>query len=196
LAALLQSSPEGISQSEANHQLTRFGRNELSLQTSFGWISILLNRWWRRIWRRPSESLLTGRDLNSFSDEAPWHLAKKIAVFAEVDSGQKERIIQALKRTGYVVGSMGDGINDSPVLRAANVSISLENAADVARDAAEIVLLQPDMNIPRDGIDEGRKTFANTQKYILITNSANFGNLLSMAAASFSAASGLTDPAE
>jgi Mg2+-importing ATPase len=95
-----------------------------------------------------------------------------------------------------VVGSMGDGINDSPVLRAANVSISLENAADVARDAAEIVLLQPDMNIPRDGIDEGRKTFANTQKYILTTNSANFGNLLSMAAASFSAASGLTDPAE
>ena len=110
---------------------------------------------------------------------------QKNAVFPIVDSGQKERIIQALKRTGYVVGSMGDGINDSPALHPADVSISVENAADVARDAAEIVLLQPDLSILRDGIDEGRKTFANTQKYILTISSANFGNLLSMAAASF-----------
>lgn len=132
----------------------------------------------------PSESLLTGRDLNSLSDEALWHLAEKTAVFAEVDPGQKERIIQALKSTGHVVGYMGDGINDSPALHAADVSISVENAADVARDAAEIVLLQPDLSILRDGIDEGRKTFANTQKYILTTSSANFGNMLSMAVAS------------
>ncbi|MEI7698773.1 MAG: HAD-IC family P-type ATPase [Planctomycetia bacterium] len=110
---------------------------------------------------------------------------QKNAVFPVVDSGQKERIIQALKRTGYVVGSMGDGINDSPALHPADVSISVENAADVARDAAEIVLLPPDLSILRDRIDEGRKTLANTQKYILTISSANFSNLLSIAAASF-----------
>lgn len=103
-----------------------------------------------------------------------------------MDPGQKERIIQALKSTGHVVGSMGDGINDSPALLAANVGISVENADDIARDAVETVLLQPDLSILGDGIDEGRKTFANTQKYILTTtSSANFGNMLSMAAASF-----------
>lgn len=132
----------------------------------------------------PPEQVLTGRDLNRLSDEALWHLAERTSVFAEVDPGQKERIIQALRSTGHVVGYLGDGINDSPALHAADVSISVENAADVAREAADIVLLQPDLSILRDGIDEGRRTFANTQKYILTTSSANFGNMLSMAIAS------------
>jgi len=84
----------------------------------------------------------------------------------------------------HVVGYLGDGINDAPALHAADVSISVENAVDVAREAAEIVLLQPDLGILRAGIDEGRRTFANTQKYILTTISANFGNMLSMAVGS------------
>ncbi|MFM7056796.1 MAG: magnesium-translocating P-type ATPase [Planctomycetota bacterium] len=128
--------------------------------------------------------VLTGSELNSMSDEVLWHRAAATTVFAEVDPGQKERIIRSLKDSGHVVGYLGDGINDAPALHAADVSISVENAVDVAREAAEIVLLQPDLGILRGGIDEGRRTFANTQKYILTTISANFGNMLSMAVAS------------
>ena len=132
----------------------------------------------------PSGGLLTGAELNGLSDDALWHRAAATAVFAEVDPGQKERIIRSLRESGHVVGYLGDGINDAPALHAADVSISVENAVDVAREAAEIVLLRSDLGILRTGIDEGRRTFANTQKYILTTISANFGNMLSMAVAS------------
>ena len=132
----------------------------------------------------PSDVVVTGAELNGLSDEALWHRAVAATVFAEVDPGQKERIIRSLKESGHVVGYLGDGINDAPALHVADVSISVENAVDVAREAAEIVLLRPDLGILRAGIDEGRRTFANTQKYILTTISANFGNMLSMAAAS------------
>ncbi|MEY3173761.1 MAG: magnesium-translocating P-type ATPase, partial [Planctomycetota bacterium] len=132
----------------------------------------------------PVTEVLTGADLNGLSDEVLWHRAAAATVFAEVDPGQKERIIRSLKESGHVVGYLGDGINDAPALHAADVSISVENAVDVAREAAEIVLLRPDLGILRGGIDEGRRTFANTQKYILTTISANFGNMLSMAVAS------------
>jgi Mg2+-importing ATPase len=128
--------------------------------------------------------VITGAELNGLSDEALWHRAAAATVFAEVDPGQKERVIRSLKESGHVVGYLGDGINDAPALHAADVSISVENASDVAREAAEIVLLRSDLGILRAGIDEGRRTFANTQKYILTTISANFGNMLSMAAAS------------
>ena len=102
-------------------------------------------------------------------------------IFAEVDPNQKERIILALQKTGHVVGYMGDGINDAPALHAADVGISVDTAVDVAKDAADLVLLEQDLDILRDGIDEGRGTFANTLKYILTTISANFGNMFSMA---------------
>jgi len=132
----------------------------------------------------PIEGLLTGAELDELHDEALWHLAERTTVFAEVDPNQKERIILALRKTGHVVGYMGDGINDAPALHAADVSLSVDTAVDVAKDAADFVLLKADLGILREGIDEGRMTFANTLKYILTTISANFGNMFSMAGAS------------
>jgi Mg2+-importing ATPase len=128
--------------------------------------------------------VVTGRALNDMGDEALLHVAKEAVVFAEVDPNQKERIILALQKTGHVVGYMGDGINDALALRAADVGISVDTAVDVAKDAADFVLLSKDLGILSQGIDEGRVTFANTLKYILATISANFGNMFSMAAAS------------
>jgi Mg2+-importing ATPase len=132
----------------------------------------------------PLQGVLTGSQLNDLHDEALWHLAERTTLFAEVDPNQKERIILALKKTGHVVGYMGDGINDAPALHAADVSLSVDTAVDVAKDAADFVLLKQDLDILRQGIDEGRLTFANTIKYILTTISANFGNMFSMAGAS------------
>jgi len=129
-------------------------------------------------------SILTGSALNSMSDEALLHVAERTTIFAAVDPNQKERIILALRKTGHVVGYMGDGINDAPALHAADVGISVDTAVDVAKDAADFVLLKQDLDILREGIDVGRITFANTLKYILTTISANFGNMFSMAAAS------------
>jgi Mg2+-importing ATPase len=132
----------------------------------------------------PAVSTLTGRELNDLGDEALMHAVGATTVFAEVDPNQKERIILALQKTGHVVGYMGDGINDALALHAADVGISVDTAVDVAKDAADFILLRKDLGILRQGIDEGRRTFANTLKYILTTISANFGNMASMAVAS------------
>jgi Mg2+-importing ATPase len=132
----------------------------------------------------PLQGVLTGRELNNLRDEALWHLAERTTLFAEVDPNQKERIILALQKTRHVVGYMGDGINDAPALHAADVGISVDTAVDVAKEAADFVLLKKDLAILREGIDEGRVTFANTIKYILIAISGNFGNMFSMAGAS------------
>ena len=132
----------------------------------------------------PLQGVLTGSQLNDLHDEGLWHLAECTTLFAEVDPNQKERIILALQKTRHVVGYMGDGINDAPALHAADVSISVDTAVDVAKEAADFVLLKKDLAILREGIDEGRVTFANTIKYILTTISANFGNMFSMAGAS------------
>jgi P-type Mg2+ transporter len=129
-------------------------------------------------------ALLTGEAIDAMRDEALWHAVHVTRVFAEVDPGQKERIIRALRHTGHVVGFLGDGINDAPALQAADVGISVEHAVDVAKEAADIVLASHDMEVLRTGILEGRRTFANTIKYIFITTSANFGNMISMAFAS------------
>jgi len=129
-------------------------------------------------------TVMTGRELNDMGDEALMHAAARTNLFAEVDPNQKERIILALQKSGHVVGYMGDGINDALALHAADVGISVDTAVDVAKDAADFLLLRKDLRILRLGIDEGRKTFANTLKYILTTISANFGNMFSMAIAS------------
>jgi Mg2+-importing ATPase len=130
------------------------------------------------------ERALTGADLEHLSDEALWHAVDKTDVFAEVDPHQKDRIIRAFKRRGHVVGYMGDGINDGPSMRSADVAISVEGAADVARESADFVLLDKDLHVLRRGVAEGRTTFANTLKYVLTTTSANLGNMISMAVAS------------
>ncbi len=132
----------------------------------------------------PVEHRLTGHELDEMGDDALLHAAGVCTVFAEVDPNQKERIILALQKTGHVVGYMGDGINDALALHRADVGISVDTAVDVAKDAADFVLLHKDLAILRQGIDEGRMTFANTLKYILATSSANFGNMFSMALAS------------
>jgi len=125
--------------------------------------------------------IITGQELRQISDEALIKLTEITEIFAEVEPNQKERIILALKKANNVVGYMGDGINDASALHAADVGISVNNAADVAKEAAAIVLLDKDLKVLIDGIKEGRKTFANTMKYINITTSANFGNMFSMA---------------
>jgi Mg2+-importing ATPase len=131
-----------------------------------------------------TDRTLTGRDLDDLHDEALWHVAERTDLFAEVDPNQKERIILSLKKTGHVVGFLGDGVNDAPAMHAADTSLSVEHAVDVAREAADFVLLERGLDVIRRGIDEGRRTFANTLKYVLITTSANLGNMISMAAAS------------
>jgi Mg2+-importing ATPase len=128
--------------------------------------------------------LLTGSDLEHMSDEALWRAAERTQLFVEVDPNEKERIILALKKTGHVVGFMGDGVNDAPAMHAADTSLSVDQAVDVAREAADFVLLEKDLTVIRRGIEEGRRTFANTLKYVLTSLSANFGNMLSMAGAS------------
>ena len=130
------------------------------------------------------DRIVTGKELSIMKDEALWHLAPLVTLFAEVDPNQKERIILALQKTGHVVGYLGDGINDAPALYAADVGISVDKAVDVAKEVADFVLLEHDLEVLRQGIDEGRRTFANTLKYIFITTSANFGNMISMALAS------------
>jgi Mg2+-importing ATPase len=128
--------------------------------------------------------ILTGRDLHQMSDEALLKQVNEVDVFAEVEPNHKERIILALKKAGHVVGYMGDGINDASALHVADVGISVESAVDVAKEAADIVLLEKNLGVLLQGIREGRKTFANTLKYVFMATSANFGNMFSMAGAS------------
>jgi P-type Mg2+ transporter len=127
--------------------------------------------------------VLTGQDVRLSSDEALLARAPLIDVFAEIEPTQKERIILALKKCGNTVGFLGDGINDASALHSADVGISVNSAVDVAKEAATIVLLEKDLSVLAAGVREGRKTFANTLKYIYMTTSANFGNMFSMAGA-------------
>lgn len=131
-----------------------------------------------------SGTILTGSDLRQLSDEALIVLVNSTNVFAEVEPNQKERIIHACQKAGNVVGYMGDGINDATALRAADVGISVDQAADVAKEAADIVLLKQDLSVLVQGVRDGRRTFANTMKYVFMATSANFGNMFSMAGAS------------
>jgi Mg2+-importing ATPase len=125
--------------------------------------------------------LLTGAEMSRLHDEALWQQADRTTIFAEVDPNQKERIIAALRKTGHVVGYLGDGINDAPALHAADVGVSVDTAVDVAREAADFVLLEHSLEVICEGIAEGRRIFANTLKYVFTTTSANFGNMFSMA---------------
>jgi Mg2+-importing ATPase len=128
--------------------------------------------------------IVTGGDLEKMTDPALQHAVDNAHVFARVSPAQKNRILLALKHKGHAVGFMGDGINDAPSLHAADVGISVSSAVDVAREAADVVLVQPGLRVLHDGILEGRKAFGNVMKYILMGTSSNFGNMFSMAAAS------------
>ncbi len=128
--------------------------------------------------------ILAGPELHQLSDGALLNQVVHVDVFAEIEPNQKERIILALKKAGNVVGYMGDGINDASALHAADVGISVDSAVDVAKEAADIVLLEKDLEVLVQGVREGRTTFANTLKYVFMATSANFGNMFSMAGAS------------
>jgi len=128
--------------------------------------------------------ILLGSEIREMSDEALLKKVKDVDVFAETEPSQKEHIIIALRRAGNVVGYMGDGINDASAIHASDVGISVDGAVDVAKEAADIVLLEKDLGVLQQGVEEGRKTFANTLKYVFMATSANFGNMFSMAGVS------------
>jgi len=128
--------------------------------------------------------IILGDELERMSDTALGHMAEQATVFARVSPMQKLRILLALKHRGHVVGYMGDGINDAPSLHSADVGISVPHATDIARDAADIILLEPGLGILHRGIIEGRRASANVLKYLLMGTSSNFGNMFSMAGAS------------
>ena len=130
-----------------------------------------------------ASGLLTGAQVGSLTDAALRNAARHAHVFAEIEPQQKERIVRALQQAGHAVGYLGDGINDAPALRAADVGISVESAVDVARESSDVVLLSADLEVLRGGVEGGRRTFVNTLKYVSITTSSTFGNMVSMALA-------------
>jgi Mg2+-importing ATPase len=131
----------------------------------------------------PIRGVLTGEEVSRLSEEAIRRKVASVNLFCRVTPQQKERILLALKRAGRVVGFLGDGINDASALHGADVGISVDNAADVAKEAADLVLLERDLGVVHDGVIEGRRTVENVTKYILMGSSSNFGNMFSMAGA-------------
>ena len=131
-----------------------------------------------------AEAVLTGAKLDEMTDSELRKAVEEIYVFAELTPGQKVRLVSALQENGHSVGFLGDGVNDIPALNEANVGISVDTAVDSAKDAADVVLLQKDLNVLEQGVLEGRKTFTNMLKYIKITASSNFGNIFSIICAS------------
>ncbi|MDE3112335.1 MAG: magnesium-translocating P-type ATPase [Chloroflexota bacterium] len=129
-------------------------------------------------------AIVLGSDLARVSDAALGALAERTAVFARVSPEQKSRILLALKRRGHVVGYLGDGVNDAPSLHIADVGVSVTDGVDVARDAASVILHEGRLDVIHEGVIDGRKAFGNVVKYLLMGTSSNFGNMLSMAAAS------------
>ena len=131
-----------------------------------------------------AETVLTGAKLDEMTDSELRTAVEEIHVFAELTPGQKVRLVSALRENGHSVGFLGDGVNDIPALNEANVGISVDTAVDAAKDAADVVLLQKDLNVLEQGVLEGRKTFTNMLKYIKITASSNFGNIFAIICAS------------
>lgn len=131
-----------------------------------------------------SDQILTGTSLNNLSDLELRQIVEETNVFAELTPSQKVRVLTALQENGHTVGFLGDGMNDIPAMCEADVSISVDTAVDATKDIADVILLQKDLNVLEEGILEGRKTFANMQKYIKITASSNFGNIFSIVCAS------------
>lgn len=130
------------------------------------------------------EHILLGSDLENLNDGQLAAAAERAVVFAKLSPAQKERVVRVLREGGHVVGFMGDGINDAPAMRAADVGISVDTAVDIAKESAGVILLEKDLTVVADGVVEGRKTYANMMKYIKITASSNFGNMLSVLIAS------------
>ncbi len=132
----------------------------------------------------PDARVLTGPEIQQMDDQALLAQVETVDLFCRVAPAQKNRIILALKRRGRVVGYLGDGINDAPSLHSADIGFSVDTAVDVAKDAADMIMLERDLNVIAEGVFEGRRTFGNIMKYIMMGTSSNFGNMFSMAGAS------------
>ncbi len=132
----------------------------------------------------PISRIIEGSEIARMDSDTLASAVEQVNIFTRVSPPQKERIIRALMKNNHVVGFLGDGINDAPSIRAADIGITVDNAVDIAKESADIVLLKKDLRVLRDGILEGRKTFGNTMKYIMMGTSSNFGNMISVAAAS------------
>jgi len=130
------------------------------------------------------DKVYIGSDVDDLSDQELGDLAEKATIFAKMSPSQKSRLINALREKGHSVGYMGDGINDAGALEAADVGISVDNAVDIAKESADVILLEKDLMVLENGILEGRKTYANIIKYIKMTASSNFGNVFSVLVAS------------
>ena len=148
------------------------GDNELVTQHIFAQLGL------------PVTGVLTGADIQRMDDLALAARVEQVNLFCRVAPAQKNRIILALKRRGHVVGYLGDGINDAPSLHSADVGISVDSAVDVAKSAADMILLERDLRVLHASVLEGRRTFGNIMKYIMMGTSSNFGNMFSMAGAS------------
>lgn len=148
------------------------GDNELVTQHVFGQLGL------------PVTGVLTGAEIQQMDDPTLAARAEQVNLFCRVAPAQKNRVILALKRRGHVVGYLGDGINDAPSLHSADVGISVDSAVDVAKAAADMILLEHDLGVLHAGVIEGRRTFGNIMKYIMMGTSSNFGNMFSMAGAS------------
>lgn len=132
----------------------------------------------------PVSGVLTGPEIDALDDSALAARASRVDLYARVTPDQKSRIVRALQARGHTVGFLGDGINDAPAIRGADIGLSVDGATDVAREAADMILLDSDLNVLADGVAEGRRTYANIMKYVRMGTSSNFGNMLTMALAS------------
>jgi Mg2+-importing ATPase len=132
----------------------------------------------------PVTGVLTGREVAAMDQVALEAAVERANLFCRVNPEQKNRVILALKARGHVVGFLGDGVNDAPPLHSADVGLSVDTAVDVAREAADMIMLEHDLKVLHQGVVEGRRTFANIMKYIMMGTSSNFGNMFSMAGAS------------
>ena len=127
-----------------------------------------------------AEQIILGNDVEKMSDEQLAAAVETVDVFARLSPAHKKRVVQALQKKGHVVGFMGDGINDAPALRAADVGISVDTAVDIAKESADVILLEKNLMVLEEGVLEGRKVFVNILKYIRMGASSNFGNMFSM----------------
>ena len=136
------------------------------------------------MWGSPADPMLLGADVEKMSDSELSDAAEKATLFARLSPAHKQRVIRVLRGKGHVVGFMGDGINDAPALRAADIGISVDTATDIAKESASLILLEKDLMVLEGGVIEGRKVFANIIKYIRMGASSNFGNMFSVLGAS------------
>src|SRR5207344_3004163 len=131
-----------------------------------------------------AEKILLGSAVENMSDSELSESVEEVNVFARLSPAHKQRIVKALQEKGHTVGFMGDGINDAPALHAADVGVSVDNAVDIAKESADVILLEKNLMVLEEGVLEGRKVFANIVKYIRMGASSNFGNMFSVIGAS------------